>query len=622
VDVRGLGVVLAVALTLTGSVARAQLFAPGKLSTAHASLEGLSSCGRCHAPVAGQMAPRCLACHTEIAATIERRSGFHGQMAPGTSAACQRCHADHRGRDFEMIDWQGPQKDFDHRRVGWPLAGKHAAVACATCHEPRRVVAPEVQRMLRAQRGRTTFLGLSKRCDACHFDEHRAQLVSDCARCHDERAWRPAARFDHAETAFPLRGKHASATCGGCHRTLRDSEPPPAFPAPHAATYLRMSPIDHGTCAACHSDPHGGTLGATCASCHSEDGWKPFALPDRGSREFHERTQFPLQGAHESVSCKSCHGPFNRRHAAQYRGLAFKSCGDCHMDGHVGQLEQKKGAGRAARDCGACHTQTAFSRPLFEAEQHDKTRFPLEGSHRAVACRGCHPIDPRLGQRVPEATRSRLEKTLRPVLLSLAVMRPAASAERCSLCHADPHGAQFAAEIRREDCAGCHRTSSFSEVKLDHAKDTRFPLTGAHATAACASCHKREWVAGGEAPVVRYRATPMACGSCHRDRHQGQFTWQLARPDAFAPPVRRKDAKDCGACHPTTRFTETAFRHDDARFTTFALEGKHAELACGACHREVRAAADVVAVRYRPLPRTCSGCHADFHRGDFRGLAP
>jgi hypothetical protein len=628
VVVRGLRVAVVVMIGLTAPRAHAQLFAPGKLSRAHASLEGLSSCGRCHAPEAGKMAPRCLTCHTEIAATLEQKAGFHGLMAPILSADCQRCHADHRGRDFDMIDWQGARKDFDHQRAGWPLAGKHAAVACTTCHEARRVTSPEIQSMLRAQRGRETFLGLWKRCDTCHQDEHRDQVVHECQRCHDERSWKPAPRFDHAATAFPLRGKHAGVACAGCHATLHDNDPaPPAFPARRAATYLRLSPIDHGTCAACHADPHAGTLGAACASCHNEQRWRPFALPDRTPREFHERTRFPLEGAHASVGCRSCHGPFDRHHSAKYKGLAFKSCGDCHADGHVGQLassgDAKKGSGLTARDCNACHTQDAFVPPLFEAEQHDKTRFPLEGSHRALACRACHPIDPRLGQRVPAATRSRLDETMRPLLISLAVMRPEASPERCSSCHADPHGGQFAAEMKRQDCGGCHTTSSFEQpdVRFDHAKDTRFPLTGAHAGTACGSCHKRESFAGAAAPVVRYRPMPTTCGGCHRDRHLGQFTWQLARPDAFAPPARRKDAKDCGACHPTTRFTETSFRHDDARFTTFALEGRHAELACGACHREVRAASDVTAVRYRPLPRTCSGCHADFHRGDFRGLA-
>jgi hypothetical protein len=27
-------------------------------------------------------------------------------------------------------------------------------------------------------------------------------------------------------------------------------------------------------------------------------------------------------------------------------------------------------------------------------------------------------------------------------------------------------------------------------------------------------------------------------------------------------------------------------------------------------------------VRYRPLPRDCEGCHADFHHGGFRGFEP
>ena len=92
-----------------------------------------------------------------------------------------------------------------------------------------------------------------------------------------------------------------------------------------------------------------------------------------------------------------------------------------------------------------------------------------------------------------------------------------------------------------------------------------------------------------------------------------------ATPAVAAKPGR---GKDCSFCHPTDSFKKTWFTHQDRRFTTFALAGKHASLPCASCHRPVQIAAQIQTVRYRPVPRDCEGCHADFHHGAFRGFQP
>jgi hypothetical protein len=649
VTTRAAAVLALLGAALAAPAARAQFFSPGPLSRPHAALEGLASCARCHDQSQRQTAGRCLACHVELAPSRERGAGLHGRLPAATRDRCPRCHPEHRGPSFALVDWPGPRASFDHRRAGFALEGAHGKAACAACHDARHVVVPEIARLLKSSPQRTTFLGLAKRCGACHFDEHRGQLggANECQRCHDERAWKPAPRFEHGASDFPLRGKHAAVACARCHATTTDTSPPPAAPAPvpRAATFLRLAPVEHATCASCHRDPHEGKLGHSCAACHTEEGWALRGSSPRPNKTFHDATAFPLVGAHADVACKSCHGPFPGA-PARYRGLAFGRCGDCHVDAHLGQLAAPAGAppgattagpggappGAAAaradaKDCGACHSAQSFAPARFEVEQHAATPFPLEGGHRVTPCRACHPQDARLAARVPPGTRARLEREHRPLRVSTVVLRPGPSRERCSACHADPHAGQFAAALARRDCAGCHTTASFRALAFDHDADSAFALTGAHARAACGSCHKRparppgEPDGGGPA-VVRWKPLDASCGSCHRDPHAGQFTWQVARADGAAPAVRRADAIDCGACHPTTTFTETTFRHDDRRFTTFALEGKHAEIACRACHKEVRVDDGSLAVRYRPLPRTCSGCHVDFHKGDFRGLVP
>jgi hypothetical protein len=596
-------------MVASAGAARAQFFSPGPLAAPHAPLEGLDNCARCHEQEQRHSPVRCLGCHAELAPEIGRHAGYHGRLPSDVRDQCQQCHPDHRGRDFHLVDWQGPISQFDHRRTGWALAGKHAAVRCEGCHERSKVVAPEIVRLLAAQPHRTTFLGLSARCDSCHTDEHRGQLGRECQHCHDETAWKPAPRFDHQVTEFPLRGRHKGVRCSECHPTVEDEDQ--SSRGGKLRSFMQMKPIDHGGCASCHDDPHEGKLGGRCASCHSETSWHVINAGGGGDRKFHARTRFPLEGAHLGAPCRSCHGPFPGA-PARFRGLPFASCTDCHADAHVGQLAGRGAGAKRAPDCASCHDTSAFSPARFEPERHAQTRFPLEGAHEAAACRGCHPLDPKLETRVPAAVRNTLEREHRPLLVSTAVLRPMRWPNLCSSCHQDVHQGQFAPQIEANDCRGCHSTTSFSVLRFDHDRDTHFPLTGAHRTSACTGCHPREVLRPHGPPAVRYVSVTTTCTGCHTDTHQGQFS----------QPAPGRAVRDCSFCHGTDRFSRTQFSHADPQFTTFALRGRHADLGCKACHLPVEIAAGLQVVRYRPLPRACAGCHVDFHKGDFRGFEP
>jgi hypothetical protein len=601
-------------LLLTAPAGRAlgQLFSPGPLARPHAALEGLDNCARCHDQKQGLSARLCLDCHDELAGRVARKSGFHGRLPESQRAACAGCHPDHRGRDLQMIEWEGGRDRFDHRQTGWPLAGAHARTRCEDCHQRRLLADADIRRLLERQPRRATFLGLSTRCDSCHFDEHRGQLGAECQSCHQEVAWKPVPRFDHGKTAFPLRGKHQTGACARCHPSTRDERTAAdAFPRPRAADFLQMKPIEHGTCESCHEDPHQGSFGRACASCHSEAGWKIINVGGVKNDDFHDRTRFPLRGGHVGVACRSCHGPSPGR-PARFKGLPFATCGACHEDAHLGQL--RSAATGKPPDCAVCHTVEGFAPAQYELEQHASTRFPLEGSHQAASCRGCHPIDARLAARVPAAVRRKVKLARRSELWSFAVLRPRRAPQACAACHEDVHRGQFAQGPQRDggaECQRCHLATAFSDLRFDHDRDSRFPLTGKHASTACAGCHPGQRPAGGGPPMVRYRPLATTCGACHADPHRGQFS-QAADPGA----------RGCEHCHQTASFQQTLFRHDDRKFTSFALEGKHAQVACQRCHQPVRLPGGAVATRYRPLPRECEGCHTDYHGGAFRGFEP
>ncbi len=585
----------AVITLLLATVARADLFSPGDLAKGHANLEGLSNCTKCH-PAGGQLSQEsCLACHTELKPRVEKGLGFHGRIS-SEKRACESCHADHRGRTFAMIDWgTGGQKGFDHDRSGWRLEGKHSKAACDSCHQPRRIFAAAILKLI--EKRPETMLGLGKECRQCHFDDHRGQVGDDCDACHDPKGWQPAPGFNHAETDYPLKGKHQKVKCSGCHPTLEDESTPKAtFPAPVSETFMKFSPLESKACTDCHKDVHDGRFGQRCTSCHTVDGWKIIRNAS-AEREFHEKTRFPLKGEHLETPCVSCHGPFPGQRA-RFKGLAFGQCSACHPDAHLGQLTPAAGK---PPDCETCHTVERFMPPRFTVDQHKKTRYPLEGAHAVVACNACHARTPELANRIPRATRLDLKKKKRPELFSFASFDTAAPLEKCESCHRDVHDGQFTGK----PCSACHQISSFKQVALDHDRDTRFALTGKHAELACSGCHGSP----GPNQPVRYRPLALGCAGCHDDVHAGQ----LAKvPGAVTA---------CETCHQTSSWNKTLFLHQPP-FTDYLLDGKHAQVKCTACHRPVTLAEKVTAVRYKPLPRECESCHSDFHGGSFRGFEP
>ncbi|KPK15523.1 MAG: hypothetical protein AMJ62_08930 [Myxococcales bacterium SG8_38] len=272
-------------------------------------------------------------------------------------------------------------------------------------------------------------------------------------------------------------------------------------------------------------------------------------------------TEFPLEGLHAEVPCNRCHLP-KMPVARRYRGLKFSSCTDCHRDVHRGEF--------GSTDCSTCHDEHGFWPTLFSVSQHQRTDFPLEGKHQAVPCSACHgPKRPRHDLRV--------------------------QTRQCADCHENPHGDQFAREMAEGGCASCHSSSGWDAPKIDHSS---WPLTGAHAEASCDSCHRPspdDRMRGGGAT---YRGAPRECAGCHTDAHAGQF--RLSEP-----------TRECDVCHVTESFDIESFDH--GALADYPLEGVHAELECGACHRRERLRDRSKVVRYRLGYRDCADCHANPH---------
>ena len=284
-------------------------------------------------------------------------------------------------------------------------------------------------------------------------------------------------------------------------------------------------------------NPHGANIGA-CANCHSPNAWKPA----RVSRAFkHAEKTFPLDGAHARTTCLACH-----------KSLDFSkvqsACSSCHSDVHKGELGVQ---------CARCHTSRSFTDQGQLRRMHELTQLPLRGAHASLTCDACH---------TPTASGQ-----------AQYVGRPAA----CYACHSAEYRSakdpDHAAEGFSTECGACHNSANWLNATFDHST-TPFPLTGAHQTVACVSCHGDNVYVG--------KST--ACVSCHQKDYSG----------ALLPPHQSLGFPTvCATCHTTTAWQGGSFDHNT---TNFKLTGAHQAVACSACH------SDGV---YRGKPTACAGCH-------------
>jgi hypothetical protein len=462
---------------MTVTPASAQI-SPGELSRAHADLEGMKNCLKCHDLGEGPSDAKCMDCHREIAALLSAQSGYHYRVNVEAKKECFECHSEHAGRDFALIHWPDGMNNFDHGMTGHELVGKHASLKCRDCHNPGLMARDPAQYGDQVHLSRT-FLGLGAACRDCHADEHRGQLAGECSTCHSNDAWKPVPGFDHGKTAFALTGRHAGLSCGKCHKEIEEKEPS----YPNDDSFVRFTGLTFANCTPCHQDAHEGRYGKRCATCHNTSGWHDIPT----SAFDHSKTRFPLLGMHAGLPCKKCHAPGEKK-----APLAHGACTDCHEDVHRGQFIARADGGA----CEACHTVDGFVPSLFTTGDHAGTRFALVGAHLAQPCFACH----------------RMAKSDDGVEYRVFVLPD----RRCEACHEDPHHAQFSSSRPPKHCGACHGVGGWKPVAFDHDRDSAYKLEGQHRRVACASCHVR--VTTGGNTFVRYRPIDPSCKTCHGER--------------------------------------------------------------------------------------------------------
>ena len=298
---------------------------------------------------------------------------------------------------------------------------------------------------------------------------------ADCKLCHLSGSWheiRPDFEFDHgAKTGVALHGAHRQAECLRCHN---DRGP--------VAKYAARG------CSGCHEDWHRRQLGTNCGDCHDESTWLPKEVIAT-----HNRTRFPLIGAHAGVACFRCHGGAQ---VGNFKGADVR-CETCHQQDLADTTAPNHQSAGWTSACQRCHLPIAWKGSGFL-----HTGWPLTGAHVPLDCGRCHVNGVYRG-----------------------------TPRQCSGCHMTDYNnttnPPHQASNIPTNCEACHSTSSWRGVPHS------FPLSGNH-NASCATCHTsttnykvftcfgchehNQTDTDKDHDEVRgYTYSSTACYNCHRD---------------------------------------------------------------------------------------------------------
>jgi hypothetical protein len=338
-----------------------------------------------------------------------------------------------------------------------------------------------------------------------------------------------------------------------------------------------------------------------------------FVAPAPGEPAELRHSRFPLDGAHATLACASCHAvqPVRGNQSIRFSQASRRTCADCHQPG--------KAPDHPIGDCAACHTTLTWTGVRFD--------------HRAGAvpeCLDCHRQDePEFHSRSDCASCHSAESWSGPpfdhVKIGLvdcqgchASIRPAAhAAQQCSQCHIasdewtlaslsqpapagqSPGSRSVSAALPGEtapsaaitssvqfqhptgsdlDCQGCHGANRpvdhyHGQCSQCHTAGTTWKLASFNhqGRVDCQGCH------GANRPVGHYEGQ---CSQCHT----AGTTWRLAS-------FNHQGRVDCQGCHASNR------------------PANHYRAQCSACH-DPGAGWQPVRFDHSVAGADCQGCHA------------
>lgn len=221
---------------------------PGSLSLAHAALE--SNCASCHTSVEGPSDAKCIGCHANETALLQRQpTAFHADIE-----SCAQCHIEHQGEQANL-------KKMNHAvlaRIGLRRIEQTTAAGATTDAELLRwVEAHPARNTATPSHPNISPTEMTLNCRSCHAtkDPHLGLLGSDCANCHATTQW-TLAEFQHPSPD--------SFDCAQCHQA-----PPSHYMMHFSMVSKRVARQEDARVAQCC----GPAQVNQCYRCHQTTSW-------------------------------------------------------------------------------------------------------------------------------------------------------------------------------------------------------------------------------------------------------------------------------------------------------------------------------------------------------------
>lgn len=497
---------------------------------------------------------------------------------------CSYCH--------EPTDWKiiPAKMKFDHDKTSFRLIGQHKNIDCKACHST------------------LIFNEAKQECAFCHTDIHKGTVGLDCSQCHAPETWAVRDIINlHANSRFPLVGKHLAANCSQCHGGYEN---------------LEFQPIGVN-CFDCHSNDYYNTqnpnhsaagFSTDCHDCHS-------LIGSSWSAENINHDFFPLTGGHKIANCFSCHKQ------GTFQGLS-NECYSCHKSDFESVQDPNHVAGNFPTDCRTCHNINAWVPAQFD---HNNTQFALTGAHVTVPCQSCHQAGYSGTSTICyDCHQQNYNSTTNPSHTSLMLPTD------CLTCHTTNPGwspASFPlhnnyyeligrhAQIAN-DCGSCHNgnyvntpNTCYQCHQSEYNNTTNPSHTAAGFPTQCESCHNPN----GWTPAVfdhdeqffpiysgKHKNKWNSCSDCHTnsssfaifsciDCHEHRKSRMDEKHEGVSGYIYESSA--CLSCHPTGE-KEGAFNHSTS---SFPLTGAHLAVSCNQCHVS----------GYSGTSSICSDCHSN-----------
>lgn len=220
--------------------------------------------------------------------------------------------------------------------------------------------------------------------------------------------------------------------------------------------------------------------------------------------------------------------------------------------GALPSLAQSPHGDALKMDCVRCHNPSGWTinRQTIQFD-HDKTDYPLEGSHQQADCKLCHTT----------------------------LMFDEVPSTECVSCHSDIHSQSVG-----NDCVRCHGSETWLVDNIPELhEENGFPLVGSHGNLSCVECHTSE-------TILRFDRIGNDCISCHREDYA----------NAQSPNHETAGfSTDCTECHNPLGFgwDSESINHD-----FFPLTSGHDIQECAQCH---------TTGNYADASPECVSCHQD-----------